>query len=327
MSNHKNDNFDEIDLNDLSTFFNSIGDSIGKLLYNVIQYFKRNVIFLLLAFIVGGGVGYFYSSKNVSENNPQMIISQEGGNEFVKNEAVVVLNYGSYDYLKNLIAGYNQDILLLKKGLINVQLEGIEDLSDLKSNAFALSVLSSKVDKKEELFALDLVDKNYHYHTLRVIAVNSFDFDSFFNEVQQTIESTDFIKQRKGIALKNLELRKVELEKSIEQGGEIFTKGVTLNRENAVIDLLLGKDKLIKELGKVELSLLEGQQALFKVHSSSQIIEKNAGNKDLFGKVSEERSVKKDIVKGGILFIFIFIVVNGLIGLYRRYRKQVNELN
>ncbi|WP_158209785.1 hypothetical protein [Myroides phaeus] len=324
MSNHKNDNFDEIDLNDLSNFFNSIGDSIGKLLYHLVQYLKKNILFLLLAFIVGGGIGYLYKSKTKNEESLALVSNLNGNEKLIQSETVVVLNYGSYDYIKKILSNYSADTLLVKKGLINIQLKGIENLSDLKGNTSLLSLLSSKYGTTEELFAQEMVDKNFHYHTLTVVALEGFDFEMFLKELQQEIEEIDFIKNRKQLALKNLKLRQIELEKSIAQSNNVFSKGVKIEENNVVVEILLGKDKLIKELGKVELSILEGQQALFKVYSSEQAIDNNTIDISLEDSLAKEPSMKKSIVRSGILFVFAFIIVNGLIGFYRRYSKQVN---
>lgn len=324
MSNHKNDNFDEIDLNDLSSLFNSIGDFIGKVLYHLVQYFKKNILFLLLAFIVGSGLGYLYTSKDKSGENLALVSNTDESDELVVSETVVVLNYGSYDYLKKIIENYNNDTLLLKRGLYSIQLKGIVSLSDLKGNTPLLSVLSSKYGTTEELFAQEMVDKNFHYHTLVIVAVEGFDFEIFFKELQQEIEEIEFIKNRKQLALKNLELRQLELEKSIAQSNNVFSKGVKIEENNVVVEILLGKDKLIKELGKVELSILEGQRALFKVYSSEQAIDNSTKDISLEDSLAKKPSMKKSIVKSGVLFVFAFIIVNGLIGFYRRYSKQVN---
>lgn len=326
MSNNKNDNFDEIDLNDLSTFFNSIGDSIGKLLYNVVQYFKRNFIFLILSFLIGGGIGYYLTAKGTDGDDQVLTASYSIGEELIEYEATVVINYGSYDYIKNLINKYSQDTLFLKKGLVNVHLKGIENLQDLINNVSVLSILSSKVDKNNELLASEMVDRNFHYHKLIVVANPQFDFDSFFSEVQQKIESESFIQSRKKVALSNLELRKVEIEKSILQSNEILSKGMKLTGDNIVSDLSLGKDKLIQELANVELSIIEGENALYKVYSSSELLVRNTNNKELFDKGSAKVSVKKVIVKTGFIFVFLFIVGNALVRTYKRYKKQVKEV-
>ncbi len=312
MSNNKNDNFDEIDLNDLSSFFNSIGDSIGKLLFNVVQYVKRNVIFLVLSFLIGGGIGYYLTTRNA--NGEGVITSYTLGEKLVEHETIVVINYGSYDYLKNLIDNkYSQDTLLLKKGLVSIQLEGIANISDLKSNVSVLSILSSKVDKNDVLLQSEMVDRNFHYHKLKITATPQFDFASFFREIQQKIEGESFIQNRKKIALSNLELRKVEIEKSIVQCNNIFSKEIKLNGEDVVSDLLLGKDKLIQELANVELSIMEGENALYKVYSTSE----NVDYKDV-----THVSVKKVIVRTGFVFVFLFIVGNALVRSYRRYSNQ-----
>lgn len=323
MSNNKNDNFDEIDLNDLSTFFNSIGDSIGKLLFNVVQYFKRNVIFLVLSFLIGGGIGYYLTTRNANGSDEGLITSYTLGEKLVEHETIVVINYGSYDYLKNLIDNkYSQDTLLVKKGLVSIQLEGIANISDLKSNVSVLSILSSKVDRNDVLLQSEMVDRNFQYHKLKVIATPQFDFASFFSEIQQKMESESFIQNRKKITLSNLELRKVEIEKSIVQCNDIFSKGIKLKGEDTVSDLLLGKDKLIQELANVELSIMEGENALYKVYSASE----NIDYKDDIDVLSEKDvphvSVKKVIVKTGFIFVFLFIVGNALVRSYRRYSNQ-----
>lgn len=322
MSNHKNDNFDEIDLNDLSTFFNSIGDSIGKLLYHLVQYLKKNTLFLLLAFIVGGGIGYLYTYKTKSEESLALVSNLNGNEKLIQSETVVVLNYGSYDFIKNAIKDYNRDTLLLKKGLVQVHLKGIVNLSDLRKNASLLSILSSKSDNIEELLTQEVVDRNYHYHALTIVAIEGFEFEMFFKDLQKEVEGVNFIKNRKQIALKNLELRQIELEKSIEQSNNRFSKGMKVEEETTAVEILLGKDELIKELAKVELSILEGQETLFDVYSSKQEVDNNTYNTAL----KQKSSTKTGIVKGGVLFMFIFVIVNGLFGLYRRYSKQVNEL-
>lgn len=320
----QNSDSQEIDLSQISKKIGSFFDGISTKVFKTILFFKRNIVWIGILFIIGAGLG-FYLDKNT---------------KVYRNQIIVQPNFGSVDYLYSKIQLINSkiedgDTLFLKnivgikhpKKVTKIEIEPINDVYkfiDDNSQNFELIKLMAEDGEIKKILSEDLTSKNYPFHLITFSTLNETSDEASVLPILEFLNKSDYFSKVQKEYVKNVNIKIVENDSIIGQingflnsfknttnGSQKSDKLVYYNENSQLNDVIKTKDALISEQGSLRLQLL----------SLDKIIKNN----------SEVLNIKDtNSVNGKMKFILplIFIIIFVLVGYFKSfYKKQMTKLN
>lgn len=320
----QNSDSQEIDLSQISKKIGSFFDGISTKVFKTILFFKRNIVWIGILFIIGAGLG-FYLDKNT---------------KVYRNQIIVQPNFGSVDYLYSKIQLINSkiedgDTLFLKnivgikhpKKVTKIEIEPINDVYkfiDDNSQNFELIKLMAEDGEIKKILSEDLTSKNYPFHLITFSTLNETSDEASVHPILEFLNKSDYFSKVQKEYVKNVNIKIVENDSIIGQingflnsfknttnGSQKSDKLVYYNENSQLNDVIKTKDALISEQGSLRLQLL----------SLDKIIKNN----------SEVLNIKETAsINGKMKFILplIFIIIFVLVGYFKSfYKKQMSKLN
>jgi hypothetical protein len=320
----QNSDSQEIDLSQISKKIGSFFDGISTKVFKAILFFKRNIVWIGILFVIGGVLGY-YLDKNT---------------KVYRNQIIVQPNFGSVDYLYSKIQLINSkiedgDTLFLKnivgikhpKKVTKIEIEPINDVYkfiDDNSQNFELIKLMAEDGEIKKILSEDLTSKNYPFHVVTFYTLNQTSDEVSVNPILEFLNKSDYFSKVQKEYVKNVNIKITENDSIIGQingflnsfknttnGSQKSDKLVYYNENSQLNDVIKTKDALISEQGSLRLQLL----------SLDKIIKNN----------SEVLNIKDtNSVNGKMKFILplIFIIIFVLVGYFKSfYKKQMSKLN
>lgn len=251
----------------VSGFFNSILESFFQFFQTLLRY-KWLVSGIVLA---GIGLGIW------SEISPKPKF---------KNVLVVAANYNSNEYLytsvdnfRSLVnnASSKKDSLLLSK-VSGLEVEPIpnayEFLLSNYQNLQAFKVMSDRGIDLEKYFKSKIAEKNYRYHQLSfTTSVPKDSTDLVIDHLLSKLNDTKYFNERKTFEKLNIQNKRLQLQKSVDQLNGIFesfgssasTSGVNLNDYSNMEELFMSKEYLLNQINMLDVENLENDQVIFNV--------------------------------------------------------------
>lgn len=314
----------EIDLSQVSKRIGKAFENFSTWIFRGILFIKRNLIILVVLFIIGAGLGYYFD-KTTKVYDHQIIVSP---------------NLGSTEYLYskvNLVDAKikERDTVFLKKiGIKNVKklssikIKPIVDVYkfiDNKPENFELIKLMAEDGDINKIVVDEVTSKNYPYHVISFSTDASTDEASTVNPLMDYFNDSDHFKQVRAIYAKNLEKRIVSNDSIIRQINGILNefsvssssvgsksdKLVYYNENTQLNDVIKTKTELVQDMANVQLELVNVGTIIKK--TSSVLNVKNT--ESLNGKMK-------------ILIPFVFIGLFIIFGFIRAfYRHQMSKLN
>lgn len=320
----QNNDSQEIDLSQISKKIGSFFDGISTKVFKTILFFKRNIVWIGILFIIGAGLG-FYLDKNT---------------KVYRNQIIVQPNFGSVDYLYSKIQLINSkiedgDTLFLKnivgikhpKKVTKIEIEPINDVYkfiDDNSQNFELIKLMAEDGEIKKILSEDLTSKNYPFHLITFSTLNETSDEASVHPILEFLNKSDYFSKVQKEYVKNVNIKIIENDSIIGQingflnsfknttnGSQKSDKLVYYNENSQLNDVIKTKDALISEQGSLRLQLL----------SLDKIIKNN----------SEVLNIKDTAsINGKMKFILplIFIIIFVLVGYFKSfYKKQMSKLN
>lgn len=303
----------EVDLNNvtgrISGFFNSILERFFEFLQTLFR-FKWVTLFLVF---LGVGLG---------------IVSEFFKKPSYKNNIIVSTNYNSNDYFYSTIKSYKsvilkakkpQDSLLLSK-VSEIEAEPMPDAYEFLlsnyQNMKAFKILSDHGIDLEKYLKSKIAEKNYRYH--KISLVTSVPKDStqvVIDHFLLTLNDTNYFNERKKFEKTNIQNKRLELQKSVDQLNGIFenfgkkdvTSGVNLNDYSNMEELFMSKEYLLNQINLLDVQNLENDKVIFDVYQNINI--KKSFPIPLY-------------IIFPILFLVLFVMANGLRNKYISFSKN-----
>ncbi|MBS1535352.1 MAG: hypothetical protein JST78_09760 [Bacteroidetes bacterium] len=307
----------EIDLAMVSGKIRSFSTNIKRSIFNFIQFIIKRIVVIGTLFFIGFGLG-IYLDKVVKTYD---------------NEAIVVPNYGSYDYLYAKIELLeakikDQDTAFLKRIGINhpdalrkIEIDPIVDVYQFISVSpdknFELLKLLAEDGDMNKIVKDELTSKNYTYHLLKyttdkkcpeseilIPLLKYLNSDQYYNKLKETYNNNTIvkIKANEGIIAQIdgfLNTFSAEI-----ASGNRNDKLVYYNENTQLNDVIRTKNDLIAEIGKLKRDLVSSDQVIKKVSSISNIKNTESVN----GKL-------KFILP--ILFVILYMLIFSIIRFYK----------
>lgn len=292
-------------------------------IFDAILFFKRNIIIIVILFILGVGLG-FYKDKTTKVYN---------------HEIIVIPNFNSVDYLYSKVKLIDSKIreqdqsFLDKIGLkdsdkmIKIDVEPIIDVYKLinknEENLEMIKLLSED-GSTAKILEDNITSKNYKYHLITFSTVEATDVNKTVQPILDYLNKNDYYKKIQKERLGGIALKVKTNEETIGQINSILNqfsgfiganqksdKLIYYNENMQLNDIIKTKDQLTQELG----GLKEEFQNSDKIIKDNSTILNIKNVKSLNGKF-------KLVLP--ILFIGIFIAINIFMSFYK---KQMTKRN
>ena len=320
----KNDANQEIDLSQISEKIGNLYQGVLTLIFNVILFFKRNILILGILFVIGAVLG-FYMDKN---------------SKVYDNQIIVLPNFGSTDYLYAKIDLINSkindgDSVFLKeevgikepKKLKIIEIEPITDVYKFINNGtanFELIKLMAEDGDLKKILEDNMTSKNYPFHSISFTTDNRTSDEKIVQPLLNYLNKSDYYSTIQKEYINNIKIKMVQNDTIINQingflkgfsntvnGPQKSDKLVYYNENSQLNEVIKTKDMLISEQGVHRLELVNLDKII--KDNSTTINIKN--NKSVNGKM-----------KLVLPFLFVcFFIIGGLIRSF--YKKQTLKLN
>lgn len=314
----------EIDLSQISKKIGNFFERISSKIFRVFLFFRRNIIWVGILFILGAGLGYYLDKTT----------------KVYDNEIIVCPNFGSTDYLYAKIELLNSkiqdgDTLFLKevvglqepKKLKIISIVPINDVYkfiDNKAQNFELIKLMAEDGDIKKILNESLTSKNYPYHLISFTTQDLTSNEKTIQPLLNYFNKSDYYKLIQKEYVNNIKIKMIENDSIITQingflnsfsntvnGSQKSDKLVYYNENSQLNDVIKTKDLLVYEQGSHRLELVNLDK-IVKENSTTLNIK---NNKAVNGKLK---------IVLPLFFIFLFVLV-GYLNSY--YKKQMAKLN
>lgn len=315
-ASQNNDN-QEIDLSQISKKIGNFFEGISASIFKAILFFKKNIIWVGLLFLIGLGLGIYLDRTS----------------KVYDNEIILIPNFGSVDYVYakvDLINGkisendtlFLKDVVGIKKPAEFKKIE-IEPITDaykfINTNPtnFELIKLMSEEGEINKILKDEMTSRNYPLHIVSFITTETTSNEATVQPLLNYLNQSDYYTTIQKEYVNNVKQKMIQNDTIISEinallkgfsntvnGSQKSDKLVYYNENSQLNDVIKTKDLLISEQGVHRLSLINLDRVVKE--NSSTINVKN--NKGANGKM-------KFILP--LLFLAIFLAITILITFYR----------
>jgi hypothetical protein len=313
-----NDN-QEIDLSQISKKIGGFFENIGMSIFSIILFFKRNIIWVGILFVIGAGLGY-YLDKTIKIYNHEIIVSPNFGSVDYMNAKIELINSKVEDgdtlFLKEVIGIKNPKNF---KGIQVVPITDVYKFIDNKPQNFELIKLMAEDGDIKKIVNETMTSKNYPYDLISFSTIGQTTKDKTVEPILKYLNNSDYFKQIQKESVNNIKIKMIENDSIISQidgllnsfkGKGNSDKMVYYSEKSQLSDVIKTKDQLVYEQGSHRIELVN-LDAIVK-ESSTTLNVRNT--KAINGKM-------KLVLP--LLFIFLFVVI----GSFKSYYKnQITKL-
>lgn len=322
-TSQNNDN-QEIDLSQISKKIGNFFENISTSIFRGFLFFKRNILWVGILFIIGAALGYYLDKTT----------------KVYDNEIIVSPNFGSVDYVYakvNLINSKVEDgdTLFLKnvvgikkpkklKGVTIAPITDVYKFIDNKAQNFELIKLMAEDGDIKKIVNESLTSKNYPYHIISFSTIDQTSNENTVQPILKYLNDSDYFKQIQKEYVDNIKIKMAQNDTIISQidgllnalkstvnGSQKSDKLVYYNENSQLNDVIKTKDLLVYEQGTHRIELVNLDKVIKE--SSSTLNVRN--NKAVNGKM-------KFVLP--LLFVLLFV----LVGYFKSYYKsQMAKLN
>lgn len=319
----QNNDYQEIDLVQISKKISNFFKSINRGIFNGIQFFIRNWIVVLLLVIVGFGLGWYFETNRKSYTS----------------EIIVIPNFDSVDYLYSkidllqakIVAGdtvFLKEVVGIKepKNLTTIKIKSITDVYNFIKNKpenFELIKLLAEDGDINKVIEDNTTSKNYKFQKIIVFTNKKADDERDIKPLLAYLNESDYYKKIQKVIYNNTNLKIKQNDSIIKQIDGILSNfsnasknsnksdKLLYNNENSQInDILKTKDLLLNEQGNSRIELI----------ALDKIIKENSVILNIESATFKDYNLKFSLP---VLFILVFIFLNGFNSFYKK-QKQSN---
>lgn len=307
----------EIDLSQISKRIGNFFENISNQIFKGFLFFKRNIIWVGILFVLGAGLGYYIDKTTKIYDNQIMVVPNFGSVDYLYAKVDLLqskLEEGDTVFLKKVVGIQNP------RKLKSISISPVVDLYKFienKNQNFDMIKLLAEDGDIKKVVNEPLTSKNYPYHLI------SFSTDGLTSEEKTVkpllnyLNNTAHYTRIQKEYLNNVRIKMVENDSIIAQiNGVLNSLNSTVNgaqksdklvyySENSQLDeVIKTKDALVAEQGNLRIALV----------SLDKVIKDNTSTLNNRNKRAPNNKMKMILP---VSFIFIFI----LLGLLKHYYK------
>jgi uncharacterized membrane protein len=316
-ASQNNDN-QEIDLSQISKKIGVFFENISTAIFRGILFFKRNIIWIGILFILGVGLGLYLDKRT----------------KVYDNEIIVSPNFGSVDYLYakvELISSKisDNDTVFLKevvgikepKKLKKIVVMPITDVYKFINNSdknFEFVKLLAEDGDIKKIVNENLTSKNYPYHLISFTTDKQTSNEKTVEPLLNFLNNSDYFKLIQKEYLNNVRVKMVENDSIISQingllnafsttanGTQKSDKLVYYNENSQLDEVIKTKDAILTEQGIHRIELV----------NFDRIVKDNSVTLNI-------KNTKAVNGKMKLVLPFLFIAIFILVGYFKSYYKH-----
>lgn len=323
-STQNNDN-QEIDLSQISRKIGGFFENISTKIFKGILFFKRNIIWIGILFVIGAGAG-LYLDRSSKVYDHQIIVSPNFGsvdNVYAKIELInSKIENGDTLFLKNTIG------IKEPKKIRGIQISPIADVYkfiDNKPQNFDLIKLMAEDGDIKKIVNENLTSKNYPYHLITFSTVGQTSDEKTVQPILTYLNDSDYFRQIQREYVNNIKIKMVENDSLISQidgflnafkvtvnGSQKNDKLVYYNENSQLADVIKTKDQLVSEQGIHRIELVNLDKIVKESSSTLNIRD----TKSINGKMK---------LVFPLLLIFLFVFLGFLKSYYKNQMAKMNS--
>lgn len=315
-----NDN-QEIDLSQISKKIGDFFENISTSIFKVILFFKRNIFWVAILFVLGIGLGFYLDRTS----------------KVYDNEIIVTPNFNSNDYLYSKVDLVSSkikdgDTVFLKSiglknpsKLIKIELEPIVDIYkfiDNKATNFELIKLMAEDGEISKIVKDNMTSKNYPFHSLKLTTIKALPTDNIVDPLLKYLNSSEYFKTNQKVYLNNVKVKMAENDSIISQINGVLNNIVNTTgstKSNSLVyyndnmqlnDIIKTKDALINEQGTHRLELINFDKIIKDISIVTNV------------KNSQGTNGKMKLILP-FLFIFLFVFVKVFTSFYKKQSAKL----
>ena len=321
-SNTPNNNDQEIDLRQVSQKMGQAYENFLSWIFRGFLFVKRNLIVLIVLFVLGAGIGY-YLDKNTTVYN---------------HEVMVLPNFGSVEYTYSKIELINSkirenDVNFLKSiGILNPKTLGeitIEPINDIYEFAnkndrnFEVIKLMSENGDINKIIEDETTSRNYKYHRIKITTDKLMKREEVLEPILKYLNDNPYFEEVHKSVVESLKLNNEADQNTVNQINELLAsfsvpasaeKGnqVFYYKENSQLnDVLKTKTELIQTIAYRKIELINST----KVVKESSTVLNIKNTKSLNGKL-------KFTIP--LLFVALFLLFGALRSFYKSQMQKLD---
>lgn len=317
-----NSNDQEIDLSQISKKLSLAFEGFLAWIFRGFLFVKRNLILLIVLFVVGVGIGYYLDKTTTIYNHEVIVTPNFGSTEYAYSKVNLIkakLMEGDEAFLKTI--GLKDPKLLS-----DIDIEPITEIySFINKNEqnFELIKLMAEDGDINKIIEDKTTSINYTNHRLKITTNKIIDKQSVIEPILKYLNNSDYFKEVQKSVVESLKIRIESNQNTLSQIDSLLTsfssasssngksdKLVYYNENTQLNDVLKTKSDIIQDIANKKVDLINTTE-IVKGHSTVLNIK---NNKSVNGKM-------KLIIP--ILFIGIFLAF-GIIRAF--YRTQMSKL-
>jgi hypothetical protein len=299
MNTNNHNNSQEIDL---AKLYNNITSSIALKIYNLMQFFLKNIIYIIILFVIGAGIGFYLDKQK---------------NKLHEHQVILALNFDSSAFLYNKIQNLDpEEFPEIASAKIEPIIDVVTFIQAKWDNIKIAEYLSENNISIHKYKKGEQTEKIYRYHLLTLKSEEEDVNGSIINGFLEKLNQESYFLNRKIIENQNIAMQIAEYEKSIEDLNKIFKNlgsemastgnGIKIETQSQANDLLNNKQNIIERLS--ELKIIQSEQS--KVFYDLTRITNIQSNSVLF------------TVLVPVVLLFLLFFFNGLRFIYIKYRPN-----
>lgn len=321
----QNNDSQEIDLSQISKKIGDFFATISTRIFKAILFFKRNIIWIAILFLLGAGLG-FYLDKTTKLYDNQIIVSPNFGSVDYLYAKIELINskIGDSDtlFLKNVV-GIKEPKMFKKIKIIPIN--DVYKFIENKDQNFEMIKLMAEDGDIKKVVNENLTSKNYPYHLISFITLDKTSEDKTVKPILNYLNNSDYYKIIQKEFLNNIKIKMVENDSIISQingllnsfsgksnGSNNSDKTVYYSEKSQLSDVIKTKDQLVYEQGTHRIELVNLDEIIKENSSTLNVKDTKAAN----GKM-------KLVLP--ILFVFLFVIVGALKSFYNTQMAKLNN--
>ena len=312
----------EVDLSQIFTKMGLFVDRVFLRLFEGFLFLKRNVLVLIILFVLGAGLGFFLDKSRTAYDH----------------EIIVMPNFGSTDYLYGKVALLNakikeNDSLFLQKigfnstvKLRNIEVTPVIDVYKfVGNNEQRLELVKLMADEGGAAKSVEneLTSKNYPFHELSISTAKKVGQDDFVKPLLAYLNDSKYFSDIQKESLNNLEITRKENDSILKQINSLlnnFSKNqkgpssslVYYNENTQLNDLIKNKEAIIKQQGIDRLEKINFERVIKEVSLVTNIM----NIKSINGKLK---------FLAPLFFIGLFIFGSLFVRFYQKLKVKYNK--
>jgi hypothetical protein len=312
-------NSDEISLSQVADkvkgYFNSLNDTF----FDVIQFFVRNIIIIIVLIVLGVGLGTYLDTENKIYTHKVIVMPNFRSVNFLYQEVDLInakIKEDDTAFLQQMGFKNPDDIIKIEIESIVDIYEFIDDSNTTPENnsKFQLFKLISENGDMAKMLEDNTTSKYYKNHVITITTKDKATQQGLIDPLLKHFESNEYFKKIHATSLSNLD-KLIASNDSIIRQIDAVIKEYTLASKNSSNMVYLTENTKVSDLINIKHDLEETNiySSISKI-DQSKIIKDNTTLLNI--KVSKLASTKKILLP--LLFLFLFICIYN----FRKYYKK-----